>query len=73
MTRFEYCIWKKRFGGCVTELMHVILAHKWKKGTLGGGILCDEGVTIEISTGMGSRVILAQKSQSEKTICWHRL
>ena len=30
-----------------------------KKGSLGGGTLCREGVTIEVSTGMGGRAILA--------------
>ena len=35
--------------------------------------LCEAGVTIEVSTGMGSRVLLAGKFQREKTIWWHRL
>ena len=37
-----------------------------KKGTL-GWILCEEGVTMKVSTGLGGRVILAGKSQREKT------
>ena len=30
-------------------------------------------MTLEVSTGVGGRVILAGKSQREKTIWWHRL
>ena len=44
-----------------------------EKRSLGGGTLCKESVTIEVSTSMGGRVILAGKSQREKTIFWHRL
>ena len=33
---------------------------------LGGGNLCEEGVTIVVSTGMGGRGILTGKSQREK-------
>ena len=30
-------------------------------------------MTIEVSIGMGGRVILVGKSQREKSIWWHRL
>ena len=39
-----------------------------QKGSLGGRILCEEGATIEVSAGMCGGVILAGKSQGEKTI-----
>ena len=66
-------IWKKLFAMYMAGLTYVMLAHDWKKGTLGEGLLCEEGVTIEVSTGMAGRVILAGKSQREKTIWCHRL
>ena len=45
-----------------------------KKGVnLGGGTLSGEGVPIEVSPGMGGRVILAGKSQREKAMWRHRL
>ena len=59
---------------CVHGRINVCDVGAWlEKGNLGGGTLCDEGVTIEVSIGMGGRVILAGKSQREKAICWHRL
>ena len=39
-----------------------------EKRNLGGGTLYEDGVTIEVSTAMGGRVILTGKSQREKTI-----
>ena len=52
----------------------MILVRDWnKKKNLGRGTLSEQDVTIEVSTGMGSRVILAEKSYSKKTIWWHRL
>ena len=79
MRAFKCCVSKKRFGACMAGLTYVMLAHDWKKRNHRRGIdlyshtLCDEGVTMEVSTGMGGRVILAGKSQREKTISWHRL
>ena len=39
-----------------------------QKGSLGGRILYEESATIEVSAGMCVGVILAGKSQGEKTI-----
>ena len=39
---------------------------KLGKRNFGGGTLYEEGVTIEVSTGMGGRVILVGKSQRKK-------
>ena len=44
-----------------------------KKRNFGEMVLCGKCVAIEVSTGAGGRVILAGKSQREKTIWWHRL
>ena len=44
---------------CVHGRINVCDVGAWlEKGNLGGGTLCDEGVTTEVSTGMGGRVIL---------------
>ena len=48
-------------------LTYLMLAHDWEKRTFGEGpTLYEEGVTIEVSIGMGGRVILAGKYQREK-------
>ena len=72
MRAFKCCISKKIFGSCLAGLTYAILVHDWKKGTF-GECPCDEGVIMEVSTGMGGKVILAGTSQREKTIWWHRL
>ena len=52
----------------------MILVRGWKrKKNLERGTLSEQDVTIEVSTGIGCRVILAEKSYSKKTIWWHRL
>ena len=50
----------------------MMLVRDWKKN-LWGGTLCEQDVTIEVSTGVGGRVILAGKFQREKTVWWHGL
>ena len=49
------------------------MSRKKMGGNLVGKTLCGEGVSIGISPGMGGRVILAGKSEREKTIWWHIL
>ena len=44
-----------------------------KKMNPRGGTLCEEGVIIEVSVGMGGREILSGTSKSKKIIWWHRL
>ena len=52
----------------------MILVRDWKrKKNLERGTLSEQDVTIEVSTGIGGRVILAEKSYSKKTIWWHTL
>ena len=65
MTAFEYRKGKKLSGACMSGLTYVMLAQGWEKETLGERP-CQEGVTIQVSTGTGGRVILAGKLQREK-------
>ena len=43
-----------------------------EKKTFGGGTLCVECVTTEVSSDKGGNVILARKSQRGKTTWWSR-
>ena len=64
MTAFEYHMWAKLAGACMPGLTCVILVGGWKNE----GNLCRKGVTIEVSPGVGGRVILAGKCLRENTI-----
>ena len=43
-----------------------------EKNKLERGALCEKGLTVEVTTGMISRVILAAQSQKEKIIWWQK-
>ena len=67
-------VYVKKTFWCVHGRIDVCDVGTWLENrNFGGGALCEEGVTKEVSTGTGGRIILMGKSQREKNMWWHRL